>query len=419
MANLDWKLLPWQIDCWQDNHRFKVIAAGRRVGKSNFSIKKTLAKGLEAPPGSAVLYVGPTQAQARQIAWDAMIEQGRQVIKSAHVNQMDITLVNGVKIHVRSAENPDTLRGLKLFFAVIDEAAFIKDETLWTKIIRPALSDLKGEAIFISSPSSRNWFYDLYSYAEDGGDEDWKAWHLTTYDNPLIDKSEIEAAKKTLSTFAFNQEFMASFSNAGTDLFKEEWFKTGPEPQYGSYVIAIDLAGFESIAAGEQNKKRLDETAIAIVKVADNGDWWVKEILHGRWDIKETCKRILMLIRDLQPSAVGMERGALKNAALTVLTDMMRKSNIYSHIADLTHGNKKKTDRVVWALQGRLEHGRITFNQEEDWSQFKDQLFMFPTKGVHDDLVDALAYVDQLAMSNYQIDYEEDKWEPLDIVAGI
>jgi hypothetical protein len=71
MANLNWSLLNWQIDVWQDKHRFKVIAAGRRTGKSNLSIKKIIAAGLEAPAGSAVLYVGPTQSQVRQIAWDA------------------------------------------------------------------------------------------------------------------------------------------------------------------------------------------------------------------------------------------------------------------------------------------------------------------------------------------------------------
>jgi hypothetical protein len=70
MANLNWSLLPWQIEVWQDKHRFKVIAAGRRTGKSNLSIKKIIAAGLEAPAGSAVLYVGPTQSLVRQIAWD-------------------------------------------------------------------------------------------------------------------------------------------------------------------------------------------------------------------------------------------------------------------------------------------------------------------------------------------------------------
>ena len=76
------------------------------------------------------------------------------------------------------------------------------------------------------------------------GDKDWKSWHFTTSDNPLIDASEIESAKNTLSSFAFKQEFMASFSNAGSDVFKEEWIKYGVEPEHGSYFIAIDLAGF-------------------------------------------------------------------------------------------------------------------------------------------------------------------------------
>lgn len=419
MANLNWQLLPWQVNIWQDTTRFKVIVAGRRCGKSNFSIKKIIAAGLEAPPGSAVLYVGPTQAQTRQIAWDAILDQGREVVKSAHVNSMDITLINGVKIHLRSAENPDTLRGLKLHFAVIDEAAFIKDDQVWSKVIRPALSDLKGSAIFISSPSGRNWFYDLYKLGTDEQDPDWKSWHLTTYDNPTIDPKEIESAKKTLSSFAFKQEFMASFDNAGADVFKEEWFKEAEEPQYGSYVVAIDLAGFEDVAKNAGSaKKRLDESAIAIVKVTDEGNWWVDKIEHGRWDIRETAVNILKTIRDYQPIAVGIERGALKNAVLPYLNDLMRKNNIYAHIQDLTHGNKKKTDRVVWSLQGRMEHGRVSFNEDEDWTEFKDQLIMFPTQGVHDDLVDALSYVDQLAVTSYQQDYEEDEYEIFDPIVG-
>ena len=181
MANLNWEFLPWQIEVWNSPARFKVLACGRRVGKSNFAIKKTLAEGLAAPPGSAVVYVAPTQSQCRQIAWDAFLEQGREVIKSAHVNSMDITLVTGVKIHLRSAENPDTLRGLKLHFAVIDEAAFVKDDNIWSRIIRPALSDLKGGALMISSPSGRNWFYDLYKKGQEESETEWASFHYTTY----------------------------------------------------------------------------------------------------------------------------------------------------------------------------------------------------------------------------------------------
>ena len=419
MANLNWSLLPWQVEVWQDPHRFKVIAAGRRCGKSNLSIKKIIAAGLEAPTGSAVLYVGPTQSQVRQIAWEAILEQGREVIKSAHVNSLDITLVTGVKIHLRSAENPDTLRGLKLPFAVIDEAAFIKDDNLWSRIIRPALSDLKGGAWFISSPSGRNWFYDLYKVGQNQEDVDWKSWHKTTFDNPTIDPAEIESAKKTLSSFSFKQEFLASFDNAGQDVFKEEWLKTKPEPAYGEYVVAIDLAGFEEVGKNPNaSKSRLDESAIAIVKVEDNGDWWVEKIEAGRWDIKATASKILAVIRDYRPIAVGIEKGALKNAVAPFLNDLMRKNNVYVHISDLTHGNKRKQDRIVWSLQGRFEHGRISFNEDVDWSETFDQICMFPTAGVHDDRVDALSYIDQLAITSYQADYEEDDWEPLDSVSG-
>jgi len=300
----------------------------------------------------------------------------------------------------------------------MDECAFIKED-VWQKIIRASLSDKKGRALFISTPSGRNWFYDVFKLGQDNTDEEWKSWHFTTQDNETIDPKEIEAAKRTLSSFAFKQEYLSSFDTAGADVFKEEWFKTAEEPDYGTYIVAIDLAGFEEVGKNAgASKKRLDETAIAVVKLEDNGDWWVHKIQHGRWDIRETAVNILKVIRDFQPTSIGIERGALKNAVLPYLNDLMRKNNIYAHIQDLTHGNKKKTDRVVWSLQGRMEHGRITFNEKEDWSEFKDQLIMFPTAGVHDDLVDALSYIDQLAIANYNADYEEDEWEVYDKIAG-
>lgn len=418
MTTLDFKLLKWQQEVFKDTHRFKVVAAGRRCGKSRLSAVTLLIEGLNCPDGSSVMYVAPTLGQARTIIWDLLHELGRPIIKSSHVNNLEITLINGRKILVRGADNPDSLRGVSLTYLVLDECAFVKQD-VWEKILRAALSDKKGRALFISTPSGRNWFYDTFKLGQEGSDDEWKSWHFTTQDNETIDPKEIEAAKRTLSSFAFKQEYLSSFDTSGADVFKPEWFKTAPEPQYGSYVVAIDLAGFEEVAKNANaSKKRLDESAIAIVKVEDNGNWWVEKILHGRWDIRETAVNILKTIRDYQPNAVGIERGALKNAVLPYLNDLMRKNNIYAHIQDLTHGNRKKADRVVWSLQGRMEHGRISFNEEEDWDEFRDQLIMFPTAGVHDDLVDALSYVDQLAVTSYQQDYEEDDYQILDPISG-
>lgn len=419
MADLNFSLLPWQQEVFKDKTRFKVVAAGRRCGKSRMAAVSLLIEGLKCPQGSAVLYVSPTMGQSRQIIWDLLLDLGRDVIQGSHVNNLDITLINGARIYVRGADRPDTLRGVSLTYAVLDEVADIKPEA-WEQVIRASLSDKKGRALFIGTPKGRNWFYDTFKLGEEGTDPDWKSWHFTTQDNPLIDPSEIESAKKTLSSFAFKQEYMASFSNAGSDIFKEEWIKYGVEPEHGSYFISIDLAGFEEVAKQAGNsKKRLDESAICIVKVTDDGKWFVKEIIHGRWDIRETAAKILLAIRDFRPTCVGIERGALKNAVLPYLSDLMRKNNVYAHIQDLTHGNRKKTDRIIWALQGRFEHGRIVLNSEENWDEFIDQLLMFPASGVHDDLPDALSYMDQLAVTSYFEQEEEDDWQPLDIISGV
>jgi hypothetical protein len=419
MADLNFQLLPWQQEVFADPTRFKVVAAGRRCGKSRLAATTLLIEGLRCPAGSAVLYVAPTNGQARQIIWNVLMDLGRDVIANSHINNQDITLINGATIYVRGADRPDTLRGVSLTYAVLDEVADIKPEA-WEQVVRASLSDKKGRGMFIGTPKGRNWFYDLWKLGQEQADSDWKSWHFTTKDNPLIDPDEIESAKKTLSSFAFKQEYMASFSNAGSDIFKEEWVKRGEEPQYGSYFVAVDLAGFEEVAKQAANsKKRLDETAIAVVKVTDEGKWWVKKIEHGRWDIRETAAKILMAMRDYKPLSVGIERGALKNAVLPYLSDLMRKNNVYSHIVDLTHGNRKKTDRIIWSLQGRFEHGRIVLNSDEDWDVFLDQLLLFPAQGVHDDLPDALSYIDQLAVTSYMMDDEQDDWEPVDIISGV
>ena len=419
MADLNFKLLPWQETVFRDKTRFKVIAAGRRCGKSRLCAITLLIEGLRCPQGSAVLYVSPTMGQSRQIIWDLLLDLGRDVIQNSHVNNLDITLINGARIYVRGADRPDTLRGVSLTYAVLDEVADIKPEA-WEQVIRASLSDKKGSALFLGTPKGRNWFHDVFKLGESGDDEDWKSWHFTTADNPLIDPKEIESAKKTLSSFAFKQEYLASFSNAGSDVFKEEWIKYGEEPQHGSYFIAIDLAGFEEVAKQAGNaKKRLDESAICVVKVTEDGKWFVKEIIHGRWDIRQTAANILLAIRDYRPISVGIERGALKNAVLPYLSDLMRKNNVYAHIEDLTHGNRKKADRIIWSLQGRFEHGRIILNKDEDWDEFVDQLLLFPAQGVHDDLPDALSYIDQIAVTSYFEEDDTDEWQPIDIVSGV
>lgn len=419
---------PAQMQIFESDARFKVVAAGRRFGKTFYACASMLIEALKDENeygydvrSKEVWYVAPTFLQAKDVMWSLLKELGRDVIVKAHENTACVWLVNGRKIQLKGSDRPDTLRGTGLSYVVLDEFAFMKPD-VWDEIIFPTLTEVKGKALFIGTPSGKNHFYDLYMQAVEDTTGEWACWHFKSTDNPILPKEAIERAREKLSTHSFRQEFEASFESTGGGVFKPEWIKySDEEPEDGFYYIAVDPAGYED--AGEIIKgklKRLDQTAIAVVKVHEDG-WWVKEIDFGRWGIRETALRILKHAKEVRPACVGIEKGSLKNAIMPYLEDYMRRPhiNVYPRIEPVSHGGVKKSERITWALQGRFEHGRITLNPG-DWNkEFVEQLLDFPNPMAHDDLIDALAYIDQIAVTNYNIFYPTEEWEPLDDIAGI
>ena len=379
-------LLKWQKEVIQDKSRFKVICAGRRVGKTRFTLAETILKAVECKDVTAsVMFIAPTIQMARTLAWDQLLYMAQPIVASSNVNNGEIKLKNGVKVCIRGSDNPDSLRGVKLYHATLDEYQDVKPQT-WEYIIRPALSDMKGTATFIGTPKpDADEFRRIYNLGISDGDE-WKSWHFTTHDNELIDPKEIEAAKKTLSTAAFEGEYMASWDTTGSNILKMEWFeaKDAPEGEYSTY-IAIDPAGYENVTGDDRKKKHLDYFAIAVVRVYDSGHWWVQKVDYGRWDVKESAVRVLMAIRNHRPICVGIEKGALQKAIMPYLTDLMRKNGVFAHIEQISHGGQNKANRITYALQGLMEHGRITFNPKENWDEFKREMLAFPSERAHDD----------------------------------
>ena len=415
MSEFNIKLLPWQQEVWGDKTRFKVVAAGRRTGKSRLAAYLLLFNALQAEKGH-VFYVAPTQGQARDIMWQTLLETGHSVITGSHVNNLQIKLVNGATISLKGADRPETMRGVSLKYLVMDEYADMKPE-VWEQILRPALADQKGNALFIGTPMGRNHFYDLFMHGKEEEDPTFKSWLFTSYDNPLIDPNEIEAAKKNMSSFAFRQEFMASFEAQGGELFKEEWIKVDEEePAQGDYYIAIDLAGFSDDSKASKSKK-LDNSAISVVKCNEEG-WYVKDIIFGRWSVEDTAQKIFNAVKKYEPVSVGIEKGIAKQAVMPYLSDLMRRRQTFFRVEELSHGNKKKTDRIVWALQGRFEHGQVVLNKGTWNVEFLDELFQFPNRLVHDDLIDSLSYIEQLNKQSYAQDFEEDEYEPMDAFSG-
>lgn len=423
MPQLNFELHPAQMTIFENDARFKIIAAGRRFGKSYLSAVLLGIEALKTENGfgyntkdKEVWYIAPTFQQGKDIMWGLLKNLLQEVIESTVENTGTIRLVNGRKIQIKGSDRPDTLRGVGISFVVLDEYASMKP-SVWEEIIRPTLADVKGSAMFIGTPEGKNHFYDLYCDAE--GFDGWMNWTYNSTDNPFLDPEEIETARITMSSANFRKEFEASFETAGGGIFREEFIQySSVEPAEGMWFIAVDPAGYEDVRNMAQGKlKRLDETAIAVVKVNEKG-WWVKTVDAGRWDIRETSLRILRHAQSVHATTVGIEQGALRNAILPYMEDQMKRLGVFPHLTSLTHGGRKKTERITWALQGRFEHGRITFNPGVWAKKFLTQMMDFPNPMSHDDLLDALAYIDQIAIANYNTNIEVEDFEPLDDLAG-
>lgn len=425
MTALNFSLHEKQLEIFKSPHRFRVVGAGRRGGKSYLSAVELLIAGLQETneygyniKDKEVWYVAPTFQQAKDIMWSLLKELGQDVIESTLENVATIRLVNGRTIKLKGSDRPDTLRGVGVSFVVMDEYAFMKPE-VWDLILRPTLSDVKGKALFIGTPEGKNHFYDLWMEGHREDLEDWASFQFNSMDNPVIDPEEIETARKTMTPEAFRQEYEASFEAAGGGSFKSEDIEYVDEVPDGITYITVDPAGFgDGDGMTKSNLRKLDEMAIAVVTVNPDG-WYVKEIIAGRWGIREASLQILKAAKKHNPAAVGIESGSLKNALMPYLEDQMRRLNIYPRIEPLTHGGKKKTERILWALQGRFQNRRI-FLQRGDWNhKFIEQLLDFPNPLAHDDLIDALAYIDQISTTIYDTSFVPEEWEPLDDVAGI
>ncbi len=194
----------------QDNHRFKVVIAGRRFGKTYLALNR-LAHAAHQP-NREVWGVFPTYKQAKQVLWRKLKARMLDLRWAKKVNEteLSITLKNGSIIALKGADNPDSLRGVGLDYLVMDEFADIDPEA-WYEVLRPTLADKEGGALFIGTPKGiGNWAHELYTQEQEQP-EQWKSFQFTTIDGGNVKAEEIEAAKRDLDERTFRQEFMATF----------------------------------------------------------------------------------------------------------------------------------------------------------------------------------------------------------------
>lgn len=192
--------------------RWSVLVCHRRAGKTVACVMELLTRALASKKNRPqYAYIAPLFVQAKQITWDYLKEYGAQVIERKNESELYVELINGAKIFVLGADNPDRLRGLYLDGVVFDEFADMK-ERIFSEVVRPALADRKGWAVFIGTPKGENAFYDIYQQSKT--DPDWFSMMLKASDSGILPADEIHDMKKTMSAEQAEQELECSFSAA-------------------------------------------------------------------------------------------------------------------------------------------------------------------------------------------------------------
>lgn len=225
--------------------RFKVLLCGRRWGKSLISQVISIIGCVES---KSIAYVTPTYQLGKIFFQDILKLLPDDLIKSANKSDLRIELITGGSLSFLTGENLDAFRGRKFHTVIIDEAAFIADlESAWLNSIRPTLTDYKGEALFISTPRGKGYFYSLYLKGLDKVDG-FESFHFTTYDNPYIDAAEIDAAKNELTEAAFNQEYLAEPTENANAVVAMDYINANIISELSkaeTVVFGIDLAKYK------------------------------------------------------------------------------------------------------------------------------------------------------------------------------
>jgi hypothetical protein len=198
--------------------RWNVLVMHRRFGKTVFAVNHLIKHALTCPlPRPRVAFVAPTFTQAKRIAWD-YVKYYTSVIPGAKFNETELRVdfPNGGRLMLLSAENPDALRGIYLDMAVFDEFG-MQNPRVWGEVVRPALSDREGAAIFLGTPAGHNHFFDLLEQARsetENGSDQWYWKIVKASESNLVKETELDAAKAQMTPEQYEQEYECSFTAA-------------------------------------------------------------------------------------------------------------------------------------------------------------------------------------------------------------
>jgi len=223
---------PFQAKLHNNLKRFNVLVCHRRFGKTVFSIMETIDRAFRnETKNPQYAYIAPTYGQAKRVAWEYFKDFTKGIPGAkAHEQELRIDIPrpdrgDKIRFMLLGAENPDSLRGIYLDGVILDEYAQC-DPTIWGQVIRPALSDRLGWAIFIGTPKGQNHFYDIYNAAL--GLRNWYVRIHKASETQVVDANELIEAQATMTEEEYAQEYECSFAAALTGAY------------YGKYMTQLE-----------------------------------------------------------------------------------------------------------------------------------------------------------------------------------
>lgn len=353
VVDLGFRPREWQLKALRSFKRFNVLVVHRRAGKTNLAIPLLMDRALKCQlERPSFAYVAPQLNQAKTIAWELLKTYCRK-IPGVEINEAElwVELPNRARIRIFGADNPDRLRGLYFDGIVLDEVAQMKPE-VWGEIIRPALADRKGWALFIGTPKGVNLFSDLYYKAV--GDPEWYAGRWTVYETQALDKEEIEAQKRGMTESQFAQEFMVDFAAASDNILIQ--FETANEAR--NRVVTPAMIGNAAKVIGVDVARQGSDRSVILRRQGIQA--FTPKIMQGA-DSMQVASVVAQEISDWQPDAVFVDGSGGYGAGVI---DRLRQLGHHVHEVQFggkpgdTRFNNKRTE-MWWLMAEWLKTGAI------------------------------------------------------------
>lgn len=384
--------------------RFRVVPCGRRVGKTLFAANE-MSKFVVEHADVACVWISPVYRQGK-LVYRLIKRALRDLVTHWSDNDLQLTLWNNSRIDFYSATNPDAMRGNRWHLAIFDETADIPEE-VWIEVVRPALSDTQGRAIFIGTPKGRNWFYRLYMRGLDNAESDYESFTFPTSANPYIPRSEIEAAKKDLPEDTFLQEYTAKFLEESAGVFRGidkciqgEYEEVIP----GMFYVSKPPVPGHIYCGGWDVAKHADWSVLTIM---DTQTMHVDALYRlNKVDYTAQIERTAYLANLYNNAAILQDATGVGDPVL----EMLKSKGVTAEGFVYTNISKKL---LIEGLQVAIEHQNISFPNipvligELRTMQYKvtpgRNITYEAPKGYHDDCVNSLALAKHAIGDNQMI----------------